>query len=578
MLDETFGMKESNKSDISEKWIKAAIIGTGWAALEIVFGSFLHNLRIPFSGNILTGFGLIILISASYRWKENGLFWRAGIITALMKSLSPSAVIFGPMVAIFTEALLFDFSLRIFGRTLTGYIFGSVLAMTWVLFQRIFNLIIFYGSNLVDIYTNLMRMAENQLHVESDLVWLPIFLLLAVQILMGILAAVIGIKAGRKLVLNESISPIQHNPTPLATKQRKEDSFSYSLTWLWLNVFVIILTLILHSKTSWFVWLPLTVFMVTIWSIRYKSALRHLKKPKFWIFFFLITLLAAVTFSSLNDSETVIDGLLIGLQMNFRAVIVIIGFSVIGKELYNPKVVGFFQKSAYSQLHLALELSFSSVPQVIESLPGFREFVKNPLDGVNHLVRDAEQRIELLQKQSNSKPSIFIITGEIGQGKSNLCLEMYSKLKMSNVSVGGVISKRLMKKAQFVGYELLALSNQQRFPLMKFKEESTQDGIGRFTINNETIAIGNKQILEDAVHCQFLIIDEVGNLELKDRGWATSLKSLFSDYQGDILLSVRQNTVNEVIKKWNLTNYEVFDLKDFSFSEIANRIETRIRT
>ena len=42
-----------SKAEIDEKWIKASIIGTIWAASEIVLGSFLHNLKVPFSGNIL---------------------------------------------------------------------------------------------------------------------------------------------------------------------------------------------------------------------------------------------------------------------------------------------------------------------------------------------------------------------------------------------------------------------------------------------------------------------------------------------------------------------------------------------
>ena len=63
----------NSKFEISEKWIKASVIGTIWAASEIVLGSFLHNLRIPFSSNVLTGIGLIILISSSYKWTEKGL-------------------------------------------------------------------------------------------------------------------------------------------------------------------------------------------------------------------------------------------------------------------------------------------------------------------------------------------------------------------------------------------------------------------------------------------------------------------------------------------------------------------------
>jgi hypothetical protein len=50
---------------INEKWIKASILGTVWAASEIVFGSFLHNLKIPFGSNLLTAIGIIILVSTN---------------------------------------------------------------------------------------------------------------------------------------------------------------------------------------------------------------------------------------------------------------------------------------------------------------------------------------------------------------------------------------------------------------------------------------------------------------------------------------------------------------------------------
>lgn len=49
-------------------------------------GKFFAQPQVPFSGHILTAIGLIILISASYRWKDKGLFWRAGIICALLKN------------------------------------------------------------------------------------------------------------------------------------------------------------------------------------------------------------------------------------------------------------------------------------------------------------------------------------------------------------------------------------------------------------------------------------------------------------------------------------------------------------
>jgi len=223
--------------ELNEKWIKASIIGTIWAASEIVLGSFLHNLRVPFGGNILTAIGLIILISISYTWTEKGLFWRAGLICALMKTLSPSAVIFGPMIAIFSEALLLELSVRLLGRTIAGYLFGAMLAMSWNLFQKIANYIIYYGANIIEVYNNLLKLAQKQLNIQTDIVWLPIIILLIIFALFGFFAGVIGIIVGRKMlkqpitdftgIPNKSIKEIPHN---------SENKFNYSIAWLFIDV------------------------------------------------------------------------------------------------------------------------------------------------------------------------------------------------------------------------------------------------------------------------------------------------------------------------------------------------------
>jgi len=49
-----------NTTSLNQKWIKAAVLGTVWAASEIVLGSFLHNIRMPFSGNVLVGIAMVL--------------------------------------------------------------------------------------------------------------------------------------------------------------------------------------------------------------------------------------------------------------------------------------------------------------------------------------------------------------------------------------------------------------------------------------------------------------------------------------------------------------------------------------
>lgn len=58
-------------------WLKAATLGAVWAALEIVLGSFLHNLRMPLTGTTLAACGVALLTASQILWKESGVIWRA---------------------------------------------------------------------------------------------------------------------------------------------------------------------------------------------------------------------------------------------------------------------------------------------------------------------------------------------------------------------------------------------------------------------------------------------------------------------------------------------------------------------
>jgi hypothetical protein len=63
-------------------WRKAAVIGSLWAASEIILGSFLKNAHIPFAGLVLTGIGVAILVAGHSLWPVKGLLWRAGLVCA----------------------------------------------------------------------------------------------------------------------------------------------------------------------------------------------------------------------------------------------------------------------------------------------------------------------------------------------------------------------------------------------------------------------------------------------------------------------------------------------------------------
>lgn len=564
-------MKNNNRID--EKWIKASIVGTIWAASEIVLGSFLHNLKVPFSGNVLTAIGIIILISISYIWTEKGLYWRAGLICAIMKTMSPSAVIFGPMIAIFSEALLLEFSVRIFGRTLFGFILGSMLAMSWNLFQKIMNYIIFYGFNIVELYKDLIKYAQKQLSIHFDIIWLPIIALLILYCILGFISAIIGIRVGRKLLRQPfEVKPLAATNTFAGNQGNTNVVFNYSITWLFADIILIVGSLVLLSNSAWYYWSVFIAAIAAIWAFRYKRALRQLSKPKFWIFFVLITMITAFVFTKVQSASNSLEqGLLIGIQMNFRAVIIILGFSVLGTELYNPRIRNYFLRTSFKQLPLALELSFESLPLMIANIPDVKVMLKNPTSVIYTVIAQAEFRLNEIKRKLVQK--VFIISGSVGQGKTTCIEKIIETLKENNIKVGGFYSPRILENNITTGYDIVEIINNTREKYLRRNGDESLSTIGKFSIYPQGFAFGSETLLAaEILNSDIIVIDEIGALELEHKGWSNNLTELLNSSESHILISVRDSFTRQVIEKWNLKEYAVFYISENNHSVISDFI------
>ncbi|OFY62168.1 MAG: hypothetical protein A2V64_00870 [Bacteroidetes bacterium RBG_13_43_22] len=566
------------KHELSEKWIKASIIGTIWAASEIVLGSFLHNLRVPFSGNILTAIGLIVLISINFTWTEKGLFWRAGLICAILKTLSPSAVIFGPMIAIFAEALLLELFVRLLGRTYAGYIIGAMMAMSWNLFHKIASYIISYGSNIVEVYTRLLNMAQKQLNLQTDIVWLPILILLIIYALFGLFTAVIGIMVGRKMLNQSPVFTQTINSAEIKPFNIPESNFNYSLAWLLIDMVLIIGSFILLNYTPWFVWSITVTGIILLWSFRYKNSLRRISKPKFWLFFIFITLITAFVFSKTQTGETnALNGLITGIQMNFRAALIIVGFSVLGTELYNPKIRDFFSRTSFKHLPLALELSIESLPDFIASIPDFKSLVKKPVSVFYSVISHANIRLSEIKNKRKYVQNMFIVSGLKSEGKTTFTKKICEELKKNHIPVGGILSERVMNNNVTTGYDIIDVETGRREVFLRQDEEKWPEKIGKFSINPEGLKFGSYVLDPERLKGKKLvIIDEVGQLELDDKGWAGCLLRLIKGSENNILITARDTYVESVINKWGISDIALFKVSETDHLTAAKTIMERI--
>ena len=567
-----------DRTAISDKWIRASIIGTIWAAAEIVLGSFLHNLRVPFSGNMLTAIALVILIAVSYRWRQHGLYWRAGLICALMKAMSPSAIIFGPMIAIIMESVLLEVSVRLLGRTYLGFIIGSMLAMSWNLFQKIFNMVIFYGGNLVEIYSGITSWAEKQLSLKFDAFWAPLVLLLSIYALFGAVTAVAGIITGRRIA---SLPPEESLPEPAVIRspeKRKNDSFDYSLSWLAADILIVAGMLAVVSILTWIWWVIIVIPSIAVLAMRYKRAMRQLSKPGFWVTFVIITMLSALVFTAFShEKNSLTEAILIGIQMNFRAVIIIVGFSALGTELYNPKIRALFSRTRLRQLPVALELSAASLPTMIADMPDLRTAVRKPVSILNRMITRVERRLNEVRREQEETRKVFIVTGAVGEGKTAWLVRLTGLLKERGISTGGILALRLMEEGKTTGYDITDIRTGERTPFLRQTGDATV-GVERFAMDEAGHRAGQRALDPAANRAMdVVIIDEVGPLELKGKGWSDRITGLIHETRVILILAVRKNLTEAVTDKFGIAPAAVTEVTNGDLIKFADEIVTLVK-
>lgn len=375
-------IKGHYSTNLKQVWLKAAVVGGLWASIEIIIGSFLHNLRIPFAGSVLTAQALVLLLAFYQVWPIKGLIWRAGLICALMKSISPSYVILGPMSGIFFEALLLELGILMMGPHIGGFLLGGALGMLSSFVHKIITLLILYGLNIVELYKNVYIFLAKQVNVQDADPWILIWIFVVAYVFVGMMSAMLGWYIGKK---TRSINP---DGSP-GTVQRIEDkgffktdqTRRFSVPLLFLHVFMILSGLLMLNFLHLYVAaIPIVVYLAfCLW--HYKRAVQRLRKPIFWVQLIIIIILAAVFGKNIGREGPFfeIEGLMIGLEMSLRAVFIIISFSSFSVELRNPLVESVFAKGRFKNLYQALELAFGALPVMIGNMPGPRQFFRNPI-------------------------------------------------------------------------------------------------------------------------------------------------------------------------------------------------------
>lgn len=549
---------------------RSAFLGSLWAANEIVVGSFLHNVSFPFTGTLLASIGVCLLVAGARFWNDRGVVWRAGLVCALMKSISPSAVILGPMVGIMAEASLLWLVMLIGGRNMIACIIGGLLATMIPLLQQLVNIVIAYGPDAARIYMVLYGLAASWFGLHTLSPWAAVLIVALASGIPGGIAAWIGISVARRVLL---IPPPDRQPTTtdmLPTPDRLAPGQQYSLVFLIIHVIVLFLVLLLSTRTPLEVLMAFVVAYVLVVSAGYPSLRHRITRPALWLQFGVVAALAGFAFGLLGPMGSWWNGLKSGLQMTMRALLVVTAFGGISVELRNPRLVNWLLRRGLGSLGSALNAAFRTLPTMVAALGEHRGLLRRPVDTISRMFAVVLRELKENTYNPGGGPRIFILTGAQGSGKTSLLKELIPLIRQNGRSVAGIRAPAVIDLGTRVGYNVEDIRTGDTLPLCRTGHRIAAVSIGPFGFDREGLRFGSAALSLDAVaQRDVVIVDEVGPLEMTGGGWAPAVHPLLESYDGTLLLVVRPDILRTLLKRWNISPLNVWEPGVNSPAEMA---------
>ena len=172
-------------------WVTIGLFGALWAAVELTLGSYLHVIFPPqvntfLTGVVLGGIGVAVALTGRHFVPNRGSVLLIGVVTALLKLLSPGGARLGPFVAIVMESALMEVILWI-ARTERRWAFvaGGALAVGWNLPHKFIMMRLLYGQGVVEVYTKMVREGSHMLGLDTSAAMLILAVLLLVRLAVG---------------------------------------------------------------------------------------------------------------------------------------------------------------------------------------------------------------------------------------------------------------------------------------------------------------------------------------------------------------------------------------------------------
>jgi nucleoside-triphosphatase THEP1 len=148
---------------------------------------------------------------------------------------------------------------------------------------------------------------------------------------------------------------------------------------------------------------------------------------------------------------------------------------------------------------------------------------------------------------------IWILTGNRGAGKTNLCSAVSQRLQRQGLHVAGMLSKSVFFDGRKGAIDAVHIRSGERRRLACAREHCEPIGpleTRAWTFNPDVMAWGD-ETLRTSVPCQVLFVDELGTLEFeRGEGWLAGLQVLDEGQFDAAFVVIRPELLEQAQARW----------------------------
>jgi nucleoside-triphosphatase len=152
----------------------------------------------------------------------------------------------------------------------------------------------------------------------------------------------------------------------------------------------------------------------------------------------------------------------------------------------------------------------------------------------------------------NFEGYLWIISGEIGAGKTVLCASLIKAFEDLGWQISGLRSPAIMEAGNKTGIAVENLSTKEirQLAVHDYKPDGLEDEPIHWTFDPQVLMWGN-QVFTQAVPTDLLVVDEIGPLEMKrEQGWVNALRALDSRQYRQAILVMRPKLLAMSQSRW----------------------------